>query len=280
MYVVVGYLLHDIVDVDGKISESPGGSAMYCSMTAKKLGMKVGIVSRVGQDYRYHDILDGIDKSGVGMQEKTTTFFDIYRDGRRKELVFNIGKKLRKKDFPREFLNAKAVHIGPVIDEVHKGLIKMVKKKSSALITADIQGFIRKEKNGDVVPKKFKLGILKYIDILHCSEDDLRDSRIKISDIERKCNHILLTRNSRGSVLIWDSRRISIPPFNTIEKDPTGAGDVYMAAFAKRFLETNDPEESGRYASAAASFCVEDFGINGIKDERHVIERLRTGERN
>jgi sugar/nucleoside kinase (ribokinase family) len=56
--------------------------------------------------------------------------------------------------------------------------------------------------------------------------------------------------------------------------DPTGAGDVYIAAFDIKYSETKDPYKSARFASAAASFVVEDWGPKNIPTEEMVRKRL------
>ncbi len=279
MFVIVGYLLHDILDIEGVITEQPGGSATYCSIAAKKLGADVGVVSKIGKDYKYYDLLKNTDLS-VKLQEKTTTFFNIYRNGTRKQKVANIGEKIFAEDFNENFLEAEAVHIGPVINEIDIELIKHVKQNSSALVTLDPQGFLRKEKNGDVLPKKLDFEVLKYIDIFRCSVEDLEGAGINPKDITKRCDFVIITKGARGSVLFFDGKKISVPAFRAVEKDPTGAGDAYIAGFVKKFLENNDPEESALYASAVASFCVEGIGITGLKGEKDVAERLNKGEKN
>lgn len=280
MLVVIGYLLHDVLDIDGKLTESPGGTATYTSLAAKKLGMSVGIVSKVGKDYKYHRLLKGIDVSGVGLQEKTTTFFDTIRNSRRRERVANIGEKLLAKDFPDKFLDADAIHIGPVIDEIDFDLVKYVRENSSALITMDIQGFVRKSVNGKVVPKKFDFSALKHADAIHCSEDDLAGTGIRPGHLAKKCKLVILTNGYKGSIIIGENKSIQIPAFKTKTTDITGAGDTYMAGFVKKFLQSNDVKESGIFGGAVASFCVEGLGISGLKDEKHVIKRIEKGERN
>jgi fructose-1-phosphate kinase PfkB-like protein len=54
---------------------------------------------------------------------------------------------------------------------------------------------------------------------------------------------------------------------------PTGAGDVYSAAFLIKYFETGEPMLSGYFASAAASLLVEK-GVGGITDRGVVEERM------
>ena len=45
--------------------------------------------------------------------------------------------------------------------------------------------------------------------------------------------------------------------------DPTGAGDVYAAAFFVRLRETRDPYEAGRFATQLAAVSVTRPGLAG-----------------
>jgi 1D-myo-inositol 3-kinase len=279
MLVVVGYLLHDILDIEGSVTEQPGGPATYCSLAAKKLGMDVGIVSRIGSDYKYHDMLEGIDVY-VKTQDRTTRFYNIYRSGKRKQKVAHIGKSITAEDFPERFLHADAIHIGPVINEVSVDLLKHVKENSYALITLDPQGFLRKEIRGEVVAQGLDFDVLKYIDIFRCSVDDLESARLDVKDITRRCDKTIVTHGRNGAALYWEGKQYIMPAFRAVEKDPTGAGDAFIAGFIKKFLETRNPEEACVYANATASFCVEAVGISGLADVKSVDERLEKGEKN
>jgi sugar/nucleoside kinase (ribokinase family) len=57
--------------------------------------------------------------------------------------------------------------------------------------------------------------------------------------------------------------------------DPTGAGDVFAAAFLVRYRETGDPFASALFASCAASLSVEAPGLEGVPTRARVEERFR-----
>jgi len=90
--VVVGYLLHDILDVDGTVQECLGGPAAYTSLAAKKLGLKTGIVSKVGKDFEYFDKLEGLERK----QLSSTTFI---KGGKGSSVLNTLAKKFFRKIF-------------------------------------------------------------------------------------------------------------------------------------------------------------------------------------
>jgi sugar/nucleoside kinase (ribokinase family) len=75
---------------------------------------------------------------------------------------------------------------------------------------------------------------------------------------------LVVTEGEAGARLFWhgDSRRF-LPPVVT-ELDPTGAGDIFAAAFFVRLLNTRDPWEAARFANRMAALSVTRTGLAGV----------------
>jgi sugar/nucleoside kinase (ribokinase family) len=54
------------------------------------------------------------------------------------------------------------------------------------------------------------------------------------------------------------------------EVDPTGAGDVFAAAFFVRLLNTRDPWEAARFANRMAAISVTRPGVAGVPSMEEV----------
>jgi sugar/nucleoside kinase (ribokinase family) len=54
--------------------------------------------------------------------------------------------------------------------------------------------------------------------------------------------------------------------------DPTGAGDIFAAAFFTRLLKTRDPWEAARFATLLASYSVSRVGLQGIPTVKEIEE--------
>ncbi len=272
--VVAGYLLHDVLDIDGQIKECLGGSAAYTSLAAAKLGVSVGIVSKVGEDFKYFKELEGIDLNGVLKQKITTVFFNTYRNGVRTQRIANIWGKIVAEGIPGNCLKAKAIHLGPVFNEISIETISFLRQNSNAFISLDPQGFLRGEENSIVFPKEMDYSLLDFVDLVKVSERDCSQKALKI--MKQKCGIVIVTRGKEGSTVFSDGKVFDIPFFK-VEKlvDETGAGDVFMAGFIKEYLESKDVEKSALFGSATASFAVEDFGVNGIGSLEEITKRIR-----
>ncbi len=273
--VVVGYLLHDILDVGGIVQECLGGPAAYTSLAAAKLGLKTGVVSKAGEDFRYFQNLNRVDLKGVSKQALTTVFFNTYRKGERIQKVANVGEKILPKDIPPEYLKAKAFHLGPVFNELPLETMRFLRENTNAFITLDPQGFLRRDDGGLVLPKELDFGLLDFVDLVKVSEKDC--SKADIEKMKEKCEVVIVTRGKQGSTVFFKGKKADIPFFKAEGVvDETGAGDVFMAGFIKEFLASQYVEKSALFGSAAASFAVEDFGVKGIKGSKEIEDRLKS----
>ncbi|MBL0176275.1 MAG: sugar kinase [Ignavibacteria bacterium] len=84
--------------------------------------------------------------------------------------------------------------------------------------------------------------------------------------------HVVIKKGEHGALLMSRDRIFSAPafPLDAI-KDPTGAGDSFAGGFAGWLSRTNDTSfENLKRAvicgSTMASFCVEQFSIEGLRD--------------
>jgi sugar/nucleoside kinase (ribokinase family) len=60
--------------------------------------------------------------------------------------------------------------------------------------------------------------------------------------------------------------------------DPTGAGDVFAAAFLLHYHETEDPLAAAAFATCAASCVVEGVGTSTLGDLEEVRRRVTARE--
>lgn len=278
-FAVVGHITEDILVTDEQEAVSPGGSASYCSFMAKGLGVTPVPISKAKHSFEFEK--EGIDISGILKSGKITTFVNKYTGGNRFQRVLEVAEPLNSKDIPEACLKSDIIHIGPVVGEVPLSTVEFLRKNSNALISADMQGFVRQLRGNKVVKKKFQLeNIINNLDIVKISWVDefdcLFSSLDEAKQFFKKHGKIgLITMGEEGSWVFADCE-LRVPAFKTKTIDPTGAGDAYVTCFDIMYLKTKDLMKSALFASAAASFVVEDWGLENIPNEKMVLERLKS----
>ncbi|MDE3091241.1 MAG: carbohydrate kinase family protein, partial [Chloroflexota bacterium] len=118
--------------------------------------------------------------------------------------------------------------------------------------------------------------ILPHVDVLVLSEEDLNGNASLMDEYVRMTRIAVMTQGREGCIVFTEGQQRQIPGFPAREVDPTGAGDVFAAAFLIRLQETQDPFEAARFANATASFCVQAPGVTGIPTRAQVEARLKS----
>lgn len=267
-FISIGHVTYDIYPGERLI----GGSAVYSSLTACKLGLSTGIISSRGLDFSCDGLLKGINIAG-SVSPHTTTFCNSYYQGKRKQIINDIANRIKKEQIPQGWHKAKIVHVCPVADEVDQEIFTLFK---DSLVCLTPQGLMRRwDEKGQVYPKKWMpvLKVHSRVDVLIFSEEDIAAFPEVLEEYKSLIKIVILTRGAEGSILYWRGKEIPFSAFKTEEKDPTGAGDVFAAAFLVKYYQTDDPIESSRFANCVASFAVEEKGTAGISDLDRIIKR-------
>jgi sugar/nucleoside kinase (ribokinase family) len=88
---------------------------------------------------------------------------------------------------------------------------------------------------------------------------------------------VVLTRGANGFTVFGDAGCHDFEAPTAQEVDPTGAGDVFAAAFLVRWRETGgDLEATARFAATAAALSTEAEGFDGVAT-RERIEAAMAG---
>jgi 1D-myo-inositol 3-kinase len=84
----------------------------------------------------------------------------------------------------------------------------------------------------------------------------------------------VVTAGAAGALLYVNGERFEVRPRGTREVDPTGAGDVFAAAFLVSYHRHADPWEAAEAATCAASLSVEGEGWSTVPDAARLEEAL------
>lgn len=265
-----------------------GGPPTYVSVAAAKLGAKVSVVSKVGEDFSnsYVEWLknNGIDLSGLKRikGDPTTQFIIKYqKNGSRKLQLKARAPSIFVNDLP-ENLHAKAVHIAPIAGELPEKTVTELRKDAS-ILSLDPQGFVRSfDSKGNVSLRHWKgRAVLEQADLFKSSLNEieiiagtnkLKVAMRKISEYGVKV--VIVTLGKKGCTLFFDGKFSSIPAYRSERVvDPTGAGDAFSGAFLAEYVRRKDPVWCACVGSASASFVIEGIGHQRFGEKEETYER-------
>ncbi|MBI4328564.1 MAG: ribokinase [Chloroflexi bacterium] len=268
-FVVLGHVTQDYVNGVSR----PGGAAAYAAVAAHRLGRKVGLLTSTAPELPLQYLPSEIEVVSVP-GPATTTFRNDYSPEGRRQAVLALAAPLNLTHVPWAWLDTQVLLLAPVVGEVDSTLIGRFRK---SLVGVAAQGWLRRwsEIGGPVSV----LGIealrgLPTVGAVFLSEEDFVGTEEDVVAALERTPIIVVTHGARGARLWWQGQWLEVPAFPASEVDPTGAGDVFAAAYLVRLSETRDPVKAALFASAAASLAVEGEGIQGIPGRVAVEARV------
>ncbi|AFN04371.1 hypothetical protein PFDSM3638_08020 [Pyrococcus furiosus DSM 3638] len=213
---VIGNLTIDIVNGNRK----PGGGAYYSGLVLSKFA-KVTIYTKIGPEYpkEWIENIESFTKVVPFEGSSTTTFELLYSGDRREIKVVSKGDKFTYEEL--ETVSEKEVIINPVANEIKPKNVYMFERPS-----LDIQGFVR-QLDRVVTLKRIEGKFLENAFVVHASKEEY--SMIKNPGTPEI---LAITDGSKEGVVITKGEKIKFIPKQIDVKDPTGAGDCFLALLA------------------------------------------------
>jgi len=267
-YLIVGHVAADITP-NGMLL---GGTVSYAGLTARALGVRVGIVTSSGEGAPLQ-ALDGIPIVNVPA-EHSTTFENIKTENGRRQILHHQAAPILLEHIPQVWRSSPIIHLAPIAREVEPSLAE---KLSGSLVGITPQGWMRTwDENGQVAACAWENSeqVLRHAGAVVLSVEDINRDLELVEEMAHNTRLLCLTEAEAGSVLHWNGDRRRFRPPVMEEVDGTGAGDIFAAAFFVRMYHTRDPWEAARFATQLAARSVTRIGLNGIPTSREIEECL------
>ena len=287
---VVGHFAIDYVVRESEaLPPSLGGTVTFSSLAAAGLGAKVGIVSKVGPDFRDDYILvfarSGIDISEVKKVKKPTTKYRLKYVGEERTLTLLMKcDPIEPKDIMGLRNKARAIHLGPIAGEISDQTIDEVAKWNKTVLL-DLQGVIRRfDKRGEVSVEANELlpEMVRHVTIVKSALKEGEEvtkttgfEKVASSLLDMGCRISIVTLGAKGSYISnCDGESLLIPAIKPRKVvDYTGAGDAFAGSFLVEYTRTHDIRRSAIIASSAVSFKVEGHSTSGFASRKDIEER-------
>jgi sugar/nucleoside kinase (ribokinase family) len=268
-----------------------GGSTNGC-LALSRLGHRTALVGRVGPDYAERFVAD-ITRYGITPHVQPcaqTGGFSLIYDARGNRTLDVLGIADPIESIPSDLRAAQAVTVCPILQETPPELIAQIHAATDAPMLLDPQGLMRRIM-GDgriehFLPESFAT-IAPLFRVIKANEVEAHvitgvDPRRDGPESARRlralgCAIAIVTLAEAGSLIDDGERQYEIPPYVTDAKDPTGAGDTYMAGFLHAYLANpTDLYTAGCYGSATASIWIEHTGPDAPITRAEVERRAAT----
>ncbi len=278
----IGTVAFDTIETPfGKAERVIGGACTYISWSASYFTDNIHLVSVIGDDFPKNE-LKALEERGVNLEgleiksgEKSFFWAGRYHDNMnsRDTLVTELNVLA---DFnpvvPEAARSAKYIMLGNLTPAIQKQVLDQL-DGSQKLIVLDTMNFWM-----DVALEELK-EVIKRIDVLTINDEEARQlsgqhSLVKAAAVILEMGpKILIVKKGEHGALLFQGDEIFFAPALPLAEvcDPTGAGDTFAGGFigylaATDDLSVNNVKKAIIIGSAMASFCVEAFSLNRLKN--------------
>lgn len=280
--ITVGTMAFDAIETPfGKVDKIVGGSATYVAYAASNFVQPVQQISIVGYDFPQEEMDElkkrGVQLDGVEIVPDKKSFFwsgKYHNDMNSRDTLITDLNVLE--DFnpivPDSYQGADFLMLGNLMPKLQLSVINQLKKRPK-LIVMDTMNFWMEIALDDLKE------VLKKVDVLMVNDGEARQlsgeySLVKAAKVimEMGPTFLIIKKGEHGALLFHENDVFFAPALPLEEVfDPTGAGDTFAGGFIGHIAKTKDISfENMKTAiivgSAMASFCVEKFGPQRMKE--------------
>jgi 2-dehydro-3-deoxygluconokinase len=275
-----------------------GGAELNLAIGCARLGLKTGMISRIGNDefgkYIFNFIRgEGIDTSQIKMVEYPTSLNikEIFEDGSGRTFYYRENSpilSLTPEDIPEDYIkNTKILHISGVFSSIHPKNEEIIHhalilaKKHQVLVSLDPN--IRLKMWSKEKAKEVLTNYLPYVDILLTGEEEAyllfgtKDSN-QIIDICKTygIETIAIKKGEKGATAYHKGEYLDTPAYQPIKVvDTVGAGDGFDTGFLYGLLNNLTLERTLQISNMIGSMVVSVSGDNeGLPYLDEVLFRL------
>lgn len=280
--IAVGTMAFDAIETPfGKVNQIVGGSATYVAYAASNFVKPIQQVSIVGYDFPQEE-MDSLAKRGVQLDgvvtvpDKKSFFWSgrYHMDMNSRDTLVTDLNVLADFDpvLPESYRDAEFVMLGNLHPTIQKKVIEQMSVRPK-LIAMDTMNFWMEA----AMPELEE--VLKMVDVLMINDSEARQLSAQFSIVKAAKaimkmgpKYLIIKKGEHGALLFHEDQVFFAPalPLEDVF-DPTGAGDTFAGGFMGHIARTKDISfENMKTAiivgSAMASFCVEKFGPDRLKE--------------
>lgn len=278
----LGSMAFDAIETPfGKVDKIVGGSGTYVAYAASHLAQPIQQISIVGNDFPEEEMSElkkrGVQLNGVEIVHDQKSFFwsgKYHLDMNTRDTLItdlNVLANFNPK-VPEEYQGAEYLMLGNLMPALQMSVIEQLRTRPK-LIVLDTMNYWMETALEDL--KK----VLLKVDVLMINDSEARQLSNEYSTV--KCakkilqmgpEYLIIKKGEHGALLFHKEHVFFAPALPLDEVfDPTGAGDAFAGGFIGHLAHTQNTSFENMktgiiVGSAMASFCVEKFGPQRLKE--------------
>ena len=282
----------DIETPFGSSGKVIGGAGTYIALASSLFTKNLAIVSIIGEDFPEKEIKflnsRGIDTKMIEIIKGGKTFYwkGKYHENMTGRDTLSTELNVLEKFNPiinSEFSSSEIILLGNLHPSVQNTVINQCSNPNRFIILDTMNFWMDNALNElkDVVEKVDLIIINDEEAQQLTNESNIFNAGNKILKMGPK--KVIIKKGEHGSIYLDNFHKYILPAFPVDSLvDPTGAGDSYAGGIAgflstKQEIGFNEIKEAMIFGTLTASFCVENFGVEGLRnlDYEKLVSRLK-----
>lgn len=256
-YLVIGHITRDITPTGNLV----GGTVSYSGRVAQALGYQTAVLTSCQPDYEGLSQLAALAVEVIPA-DHTSTFENIYGANGRTQMLYTVANNICPQHLPPAWQQPTVVHLGPLTNEVDPAFMNQF---PNSIIGLTPQGWLRRwTEDGRVYAREWPEAaqFLPLADVVIVSEEDLLNDEM-LPRYRQLANLLIMTESVRGCTVFAGSDARQIPAPVVAQVEPTGAGDIFAAAFLTQYAGNGrNPWQAAEFANFVAAHSVTQIGLD------------------
>ena len=281
----------DIETPSGSSGKIIGGAGTYIGLASSLLTQNLAIVSIIGEDFPEEEI-KFLNDRGINTQMiekviggKTFYWKGKYHDNMTSRDTLATELNVLEKFNPvlnANFSSSEIILLGNLHPAVQNAVINQSNNPESFIIM-DTMNFWMDNALEEL------LSVIKKVDLIIINDEEAEQltGEKNIFNAGEKMlkmgpTKVIIKKGEHGAIYLDENNKFILPAYPVTKLiDPTGAGDSFAGGIAgllstKSKIGFEEVKEAMIYGTLTASFCVESFGVEGLKklDKETLNNRL------
>lgn len=278
----LGSMAFDAIETPfGKVDKIVGGSGTYVAYAASHLTQPIQQISIVGNDFPQEEMNElkkrGVQLTGVEIVPDQKSFFwsgKYHLDMNSRDTLITDLNVLANFNpiVPEAYQGAEYLMLGNLMPSLQLSVIDQLRTRPKLIVLDTMNFWMESAMEG---LKK----VLQKVDVLLINDSEARQLGEEYSLV--KCAKKILTmgptyliiKKGEHGALLFHKNNVFFAPALPLDEvfDPTGAGDAFAGGFIGHIAHTGNISFENMktgivVGSAMASFCVEKFGPQRLKE--------------